>query len=136
MTPTKDQINKYYSQALGRCLDAYARLDDKEWGKKASDRWAARDYLAHMVIAQEEEANRLIRQALAGEPANVPGFATREEINDYNQRMLETVRDLPVSELLTRLKAAVEENLRLLDGLSEADLDKPASSPGWGRPRT
>ena len=96
MTPTKDQIKKYYSQALGRCLDAYARLDEKEWGKKASDRWAASDYLAHMVIAQEEEANRLIRQALAGEPANVPGFAAREEINDYNQRMLETVRDLPV----------------------------------------
>src|SRR3990170_5839070 len=136
MTPTKDQIKKYYSQALGRCLDAYARLDEKEWGKKASDRWAASDYLAHMVIAQEEEANRLIRQALAGEPASVPGFAAREEINDYNQRMLETVRDLPVGELLTRLKAACGEALTMLDSVSEADLDKPAASPGWDRPGT
>jgi hypothetical protein len=136
MTPAKDQIKKYYSQALSRCLDAYARLDEKEWGKKASDRWAARDYLAHMVIAQEEEANRLIRQALAGEPASVPGFATREEINDYNQRMLETVRDLPVGELLARLKAACDEALAMLDSVSEADLDKPAASPGWDRPGT
>lgn len=136
MTPTKDQIKKYYSQALGRCLDAYARLDDKEWGKKASDRWSASDYLAHMVIAQEEEANRLIRQALAGEPASVPGFAAREEINDYNQRMLETVRDLPVAELLGRLKAAFEEHLAMLDGLSETDLDKPFAHPGWDRPGT
>jgi len=136
MTPTKDQIKKYYSQALGRCLDAYARLDEKEWGKKASDRWTARDYLAHMVVAQEEEANRLIRQALAGEPASVPGFAAREEINDYNQRMLETVRDLPVGELLTRLKAACDEALAMLDGLSETDLDKPFAHPGWDRPGT
>ena len=136
MTPTKDQIKQYYGQALGRCLDAYAKLDDREWGKKASDRWTAKDYLAHLVIAQEEEANRLIKQALAGEPANVPGFATREEINDYNHRMLETVRDLPVSELAGRLKAASEEALSVLDGLSEADLDKPAASPGWDRPGT
>jgi uncharacterized damage-inducible protein DinB len=136
MTPTKDQIKKYYGQALGRCLDAYAKLDDKEWAKKASDRWTAKDYLAHMVIAQEEEANRLIKQALAGQPANVPGFATREEINDYNHRMLETVRALPVSELAGRLKAASEEALSMLDGLSEADLDKPAASPGWDRPGT
>ena len=136
MTPTKDQIKKYYSQALGRCLDAYARLDEKEWGKKASDRWSASDYLAHMVIAQEEEANRLIRQALAGEPTSVPGFAAREEINDYNQRMLETVRDLPVGELLARLKAASDEALAMLDSVSEADLDKPAASPGWDRPGT
>src|SRR3970040_711155 len=106
MTPTKEQIKKYYGQALGRCLDAYAKLDDKEWGKKASDRWTAKDSLAHMVIAQEEEANRLIKQAIAGQPANVPGFATREEINDYNHRMLENVRALPVSELPGRAKAA------------------------------
>jgi len=136
MTPTKDQVTKYYSQALSRCLDAYARLDDKEWGKKASDRWTAKDYLAHMVIAQEEEANHLIKQALGGEPANVPGFATREEINDYNQRMLETVRDLPVGELMGRLKAASEEAISILNGLSETDLDKPAASPGWDRPGT
>jgi len=136
MEPAKEQITHYTSQALSRCLDAYARLDEKEWGKKASDRWTAKDYLAHLVIGQEEEANRLIRQALAGEPANIPGFATREEINDYNERMLETVRDLPVSELLGRLKDAFEESLRILDSLSEADLDKPASSPGWDRPGT
>src|SRR3972149_4090740 len=114
MAPTKDQIKKYYSQALSRCLDAYARLDEKEGGKKAPDRWAASHHLAHRVIAQEEEANRLIRQALAGEPANVPGFAAREEINDYNQRMLETVRDVPAGELLGRLQAACGEALATL----------------------
>ncbi|TET97338.1 MAG: ClbS/DfsB family four-helix bundle protein, partial [Dehalococcoidia bacterium] len=127
---------QYAAQALQRCLESFARLDEKEWGKKASDRWTAKDYLAHLVITQEEEANRLIQQALAGEPANIPGFATREEINGYNEQMLAKVRDLPVSDLLSRLKAAFEETLGILDGLSEADLDKPASHPAWGCPGT
>ncbi len=89
-----------------------------------------------MVIAQEEEANRLIRQALAEEPAQLPGFDRREDINDYNDRMLASVRDLPVSELMDRLKATFEGLLGTLAGLSEADLDKPASSPGWDRAGT
>jgi hypothetical protein len=132
MKPTKDQIRQYTAQALERCLGSFPRLDDKAWGKKASDRWTAKDYLAHLVVAQEEEENRLIRQALAGEPADVPGFTTREEINGYNEQLLGKVRDVSVSDLLGRLKAAFEEALTTLDGLSEADLDKPASHPAWG----
>ena len=136
MKPTKDQIKQFTSQALQRCLDSFAQLGDKEWGKKASERWTAKDCLAHLVITQEEEENRLIRQALAGEPANVPGFSRREEINEYNEQMLAKVREVPVSDLLGRLKAAFEEALGTLDGLSEADLDKPVSHPAWGCPGT
>jgi hypothetical protein len=88
------------------------------------------------VITQEEQANRLVEQALGGEPGQLPGFESRETINDYNERALATVRDLPASELMDRFKAAFEESLRVLDGLSEADLDKPASSPGWDSPGT
>lgn len=137
MKPTKDQIKHYSSQALQRCLDSFARLDDKEWKKKASDRWTAKDYLAHLIIREEEDANRfLVQQALAGEPGQIPGYDRREAINDYNERILATVRDLPVPELMGRLKAAYEESLHTLDGLTEADLEKPASSPGWDRPGT
>ena len=77
MKPTKDEIKQYTSQALQRCLDSFPRLDDKEWGKKASDQWTAKDYLAHLVIAHEEEANRLIQQALAGESANIPASKSK-----------------------------------------------------------
>jgi hypothetical protein len=136
MKPTKDEIKQYTTQALQRCLESYPRLGDKEWGKKASDQWTAKDYLAHLVITQEEEANRLIQQALAGDPTSIPGFATREGINDFNEQMLAKVRDLPVSDLLSRLKATFEETLGVLEGLSEADLDKPASHPAWGIPGT
>jgi len=108
MTPTKDQIKKYYSQALSRCLDAYAKLDDREWGKKASDRWTAKDYLAHLVASQEDVGNRTTRQAMAGQPLEIPGYRGREGINDHNEATLASVRQLSVPELLGRLKAAAE----------------------------
>ncbi len=136
MKPTKEQIKQHYSQALRRCLDSYARLDDKEWSKKASDRWTAKDYLAHLVVTQEEQAGRLLQQALTGEPGQLPGFNGREAINEYNEGLLATVRDLPVSELMARFRAVFEVGLETLEGLSEAELDKPASNPEWDRPGT
>ena len=136
MKPSKEQIKQYYTQALQRSLDSYERLDDKEWGKKASDRWTAKDYLAHLVITQEEQGNRLLEQAMSGEPGQLPGFNGREAINEYNEGLLATVRDLPVSELMARFKVVFDKSLETLDGLSEADLDKPASSPEWDRPGT
>jgi len=136
MKPMKDQIQKYYTQALQRSLESYARLDEREWGKKASDRWTAKDFLAHLVISQEDVSNRVTRQAMAGEPVEIPGYRGREGINEHNEQTLESVRGLPVAELLGRLKAAVEEHLSMLDGLSESGLDKPFAHPGWDRPGT
>ncbi len=136
MKPSKEQIKRYYSQALARCLESFARLEEKEWSKKASSRWTAKDYLAHLVATQEGEADRLLRQALAGETGDLPGWKGRAAINDYNEQLLEGVRDLPVSELLGRFKATYETSLNVLDGLSEADLDKPASNPLWDQQGT
>lgn len=136
MKPTKDQIKQHYSQALQRSLDSYAGLDDREWGKKASDRWTAGDYLAHLVTSQEDAGNRITRQAIAGQPIEIPGHRGRDGINEHNDEKLAAVRGLPAPELLSRLKAAVEEHLSMLDGLSEADLDRPVQHPAWDRPGT
>lgn len=136
MKPTKEQIEKYYSEALARCLNAYAQLEEKEWGKKATKVWTAKDYLAHLVVGQEETSNRVTRQAIAGQPGEIPGYRGREGINEYNDEMLAKVRQLPASELLARLKTAVGEHLSMLDGLGETDLDRPVVHPGWDRPGT
>jgi hypothetical protein len=136
MKPTKEQIKQYYSQAVKRCLESFALLDDREWDKKASGGWTAGDYLAHMVITQEEEHHHLLQQALAGQPGTLPGYDQREDINDFNERQLAKLDGVSIEELLERLKSSCEADLALLDSLSEADLDKPASSPGWDRPGT
>jgi hypothetical protein len=136
MKPTKEQIQQHYTQAVESALDAFSQLDDKRWNKKAASKWTAKDFLAHLVIIQEEQANALTRQALAGESGQVPGYDERDGVDAHNESTLAKVRDLPVPELLNRMKAAFQEHLQLLDGLSEADLDKPATSPGWDRPGT
>ncbi|MDO8616429.1 MAG: DinB family protein [Dehalococcoidia bacterium] len=136
MKPTKEQIHTFYTAALDRCRDAFAKLDDKEWAKKVSEHWTAREHLAHLVIVQVEEALPLTRQAIAGERGQIPGFEKREDILDFFRMTLDRVREVPVPELLKRLDATFGEHIQMLDALSEADLDRPATSPGWDRPGT
>ena len=136
MTPNKDQIREYYAAALERCLEAYSRLDEKALNKKASDDWIAREHIASLVGTMEKETLPLTRQALAGEAPNIPGFANRSDLRGFRQSTMEEVRDLPVTELLQRMRAAFEEHIALLDTLSDSDLDRPANSPGWDRPGT
>ena len=136
MKPTKEQTLGYYRQALERCLEAFARLDENDWRKKASNRWTAREHLGHLVVTQEEESNRLTRQAIAGEPGNVPGLEKREDMAAFREKTLATLKAVPVPELLARMRAVFEEHIQMLEGVSEADLDRPATSPSWDRPGT
>jgi len=76
------------------------------------------------------------KQALAGEPVRIPGVEKREDLRGFRQKSMESVRDLSVSELIARMKSAFEEHIRILDGLAEPDLDKPAQSPTWDRAGT
>jgi len=133
MIPTKDQIKQFYTQSLERCLNAYSQVDGKEWAKKVSDRWTAKEHLAYLATALREQALPLTRKALAGEPGKLPGFERRDQERDFNQRSIERLRDLPTSDLLTRIKAAVEQHVGILEGLSATDLDQPAMDPSWDR---
>lgn len=136
MKPTKEQIKQYASQALERALATFGKLDDKEWGKKANDGWTATEVLGHLTATQETEGNHLIQQALSGQQGAIDGLASRADTNSYNEKTLATVRDLSVPELFARYRSAFEEMLRMLEGVSEGDLDKPATSPGWDKPGT
>lgn len=136
MAPTKDEIKQFYSQALQRCVDGFAKLDDKEWDKKASDEWTAKEHLAHLVATHEKEGLVLTKQALAGEAANIPGFAKRSEMPAFREACMQEAKDEPVAALLQRLQAGFGEHIQMLDSLTEADLDKPAMSPAWDRPGT
>lgn len=134
--PTQKEIREFYGQALDRCLNAFAKLDDKEWGKKASEQWTAREHLAYLVGTVEGETLPLTRQAIAGEPVRIDGFEKRQDINSFRDGNMKKALQTPVSELLSRMKATVGEHLQMLDKLGEGDLDRPATSPGWDRPGT
>jgi putative sterol carrier protein len=134
MTPTKEQMKLFYTQTADRCLQAYSQLDEKEWAKKASDHWSAKQHLAYSVGTLEEEMLPVTRAVTSGEPVKLPGYETREDEAAFRNAITENLKDLPAEELLLRLKAAVDEHIRILDSQSEADLDRPANNPGWDRP--
>jgi hypothetical protein len=136
MKPTKDQITSFYKSALQRSLDAYARLDDKEWAKNAAEPWIARDHLAHLAGTMEDETMPLTKQALAGEKGHLDGFEKRTDMLPFRQRTVDRLKDKSPAELLQMLQAGYGEHIKILEALSDADLDKLATSPAWDVPGT
>ena len=136
MKPTKDELARQYRQALQRSLDAFAKLDDKEWAKKASDHWTAKEHLGHLATNMEAELLVITRQTLAGEPPNVPGFEKPDDAIPFYTRALDGVRDLDAAELRDRMKSAFETHISMLEGVDEETLDRPALSPAWTREGT
>ena len=91
----KEALQRYYAIALQRCLDAWSQLDEGDWAAKDSHGpWTARDYLAHLVTSQQIEGNPVTAATLAGKKAEVPGLSGPQDIDAFNARNLETVRDL------------------------------------------
>jgi len=133
----KDILQQFYPVALQRCLDTWSQLDEGDWvTKDPKGLWTARDYLAHLVTSQEIEGNPVTAANLSGQTTDLPGPPSPGEIDAFNARNLETVRDLGPQELMQRLSGLVEEHLGMLAPLSEADLERPATNRGLHWPIT
>lgn len=136
MTPTKDQIVQFYRTALERCLEAFPKLDEKEWDKKVSDTWTAGEHLASLAGTMERETMPLTRQSLAGETPNVPGLAKRADVRPFRDKVAQEFLGRPVSELIEKIRTDYSEHIALLESLDESDLDKPTRGPAWDRQGT
>lgn len=132
---TKEQILEFYKASLQRSLDAYAKLEEKEWNKKTDD-WTAKEHLAMMPATMQIETLPLTKQALAGEANHVQGFEKRSDMLPFREKSMRTLADKSPAELMQLLQSTFGEHIQMLEGLSEADLDKPAMSPSWGVPGT
>lgn len=133
----KDTLQKYYPIALQRCLETWRQFDEGDWAAKdPKGIWTARDYLGHLVTSQQIEGNPVTAASLAGKTTELPGPTSPGEIDAFNARNLETVRELGPSELMERLSGLVEEHLGMLTPLSEADLERPAINLGLHQPIT
>ena len=136
MTPTKEQMKLFYAQTADRCLEAYGQLGQQEWDKKASDHWTAKEHLAYTVGTLEEEMLPMTRAGMSGENVKLPGFDQREDEPAFRRAVTEKLSVLSTVELIPRLRAAFDEHVSILDGLSEADLDRKVVNPGWDREGT
>jgi len=133
---SKADLLQRYREALKRCLDGFSRLDEKDWNRKASEHWTAKEHLAHLVSNTEDELLVITRQAIAGQPASVPGFEKQDDSLAFYNAGVEKTREVPTPELLQRFRATFEQHISMLDELDEEMLDKPASSPAWNREGT
>ncbi len=131
MAGDKESLQKYYSGAVQRCLDMFRQLGMDDW-RSSVERggWTAKDYLGHLVTSQEREQNIAVSLNLAGQPVEIPGFSERSAIDEFNERNVQETRPMPVQELIQRFRAVFDENMHMLEPLSDADLAKRVHHPG------
>jgi len=89
--------------------------------------WTARDILAHLITT-EREIRPLILGISRGEPGAPEGF----DIDAANARLLETMRGLSVSELLSAWVAERAATVAAYAGLEEAALTRRGRHPFLG----
>jgi hypothetical protein len=137
MVSTKETVRSHFVTALRRCLDIWSKLDDADWqGHWSGCKWSARDYLAHLVTNEEMEILPTTSHSIAGEAVEIPGLASRLDIDVFNQTCVDSVADLTPTELLERLQAAFQSHIQMLEGLIDEDLRRPAWNAGLRREAT
>ncbi len=109
-------------------LAAVAALDEVDMAKPVQTdgaTWAARDLVGHVAYAEVGMVG-LIRATLAGAPPQAdPAF----DLDRFNEGRVRRAREQEFPALLERLAASREAVLVLLDGLTDADLDRAAHHP-------
>jgi uncharacterized damage-inducible protein DinB len=95
MTLAEQRLNSNHGRLLHAARDLPVQLRE---ARVPDSTWSARGLLAHVLAWQEEALRRL------GEPY-VP-FLTRQEIDGWNARAQERMRDLAWDEILARIEAA------------------------------
>jgi len=131
MVSPKETVRSHYAAALQRCLDIWSKLDDGDWQSRTpGSKWSARDYLAHLVTNEEMEILPTTSASIAGQAADIPGLASRLDIDVFNQTGVDSVADLTPAELLERFRANFQSHIQMLEGLIDEDLKRPAYNPG------
>ena len=131
MVSTKETVRSHYAAALQRCLDIWSKLNDGDWqGRTPGSKWSARDYLAHLVNNEEKEILPTTSHSIAGEAVEIPGLASRLDIDAFNQAGVDSLADLTTAEVLERLRAAFQSHIQMLEGLIDEDLKRPAYNAG------
>lgn len=89
--------------------------------------WTVRDVLAHFVGA-ERGITRLVELIVSGEPGAPQDF----DLDAYNRRKVETLREISVTELLDQFQQLRSASASLVSGLQPGDLAKTGRHPWLG----
>ncbi len=120
MSERKYTLKQELQEARDALLAELDKITEGEWAKPTSvEGWTVKDTLAHLAYNQPSQP-RLVRNILAGKGGTPANF----DLNYYNKRGIEKQQGKSVEQLKAELAAGHAETLKILDEISDADLDK------------
>jgi len=118
----KDRIEEEW-EALQR---AFAPLSEEQMTEPGTGGWSVKDELAHLA-AWARGLAALVRKQPRYPPMGLPAGAAPHTagIERMNEMIYANNRDLPLASVLDELRAAHEDALAAIAGLSDEDLVRP-----------
>lgn len=126
----KARLRERLAESRATFVAAARALSAEELGRTVGhdSHWTAKDLLGHVAYA---EAGML--PMIAGPPqGRAPEVAPDFDIDRWNEGRVRRAREQTVAQLLARLEESRGQALALLDGLTDADLDRPVTHPVAG----
>jgi hypothetical protein len=113
-----------------KSLDYFGTLSPDDWDRTIYTEgscWTIHQVLAHFVTA-EEGFHQLIGNIKDGGSGTPEDF----DLNAYNERRVDRVIDIPVSDLMLRFSDVRQQTVELVAGMENSDLDKQGRHPFLG----
>ena len=123
----KVQLRERLEAGRAEFLAAVEALTEEDLARPAGHEsdWTVKDLIGHVAYA-EGSMLPMIQRPLAGQAHQVPPDF---DLNRWNDSRVRRAKEQPVPALLERLAESRREALALLDGMGDADLDRPTSHP-------
>jgi uncharacterized protein (TIGR03083 family) len=113
-------LKKELQDARDALLQAMDTIVEGDWAKPTSVHgWTVKDVVSHLAYNQPTQP-RLIRNILDGKGGTPANF----DLAYFNRRGIEKQQGKEIPQLKAELAVGHTETIRLLDEISESDLDK------------
>jgi uncharacterized protein (TIGR03083 family) len=128
MSERKATLKRQLQEARDALLAEVDQVVESDWAKPTPvEGWTVRDQLSHLAYNQPGQP-KVIRSILEGKGGTSANF----DLNYYNRRGLEKQKDKSIEQLKAELAAGHAEMLRMLDEMSEEELDKRGNHASAG----
>ncbi|HEX7973688.1 MAG TPA: DinB family protein [Anaerolineales bacterium] len=127
---TSDHLAERLRSEGEKTLSFFRDLAPEQWDRTIyteGAQWSLRQVLAHFVVS-EASMTRLVENILAGGTGSPEDF----RLNEYNERHVARLQDLPVETLLQQYNQNRQASMALAARLSPADLARTGRHPFLG----
>lgn len=130
MALTPDELSQKLMKEGQRSLAFFESIHDEQWDTVVySDEtsWTVNSILSHF-LATEIGILSLVRDILSGGNGAIEDF----DLNLFNNRKVNALEFTSIDELLDRFRAAREDTIKLVQSMSQDDLQKSGRHPWLG----